>query len=40
MFKDRQFEGIFDDVRIYDRALTQGELLGLAGRTLPVSNGF
>ena len=37
---DRQFEGIFDDVRIYDRALTQGELLGLAGRTLPVSNGF
>jgi hypothetical protein len=36
----RQFEGMLDDVRIYDRALTQGELLGLAGRTSPVSNGF
>jgi hypothetical protein len=37
---DRLFEGMFDDMRIYDRALSQDELLWLAGRTAPVSKGF
>ena len=36
----RQFEGMLDDVRIYNRALSQGELLGLVGRTAPISKGF
>ncbi|HUV62732.1 MAG TPA: LamG-like jellyroll fold domain-containing protein [Sedimentisphaerales bacterium] len=36
----RFLEGMIDDVRIYNRALTQAELLGLTGRTAPVSKGF
>jgi hypothetical protein len=29
------FHGLMDDVRIYDRALSQGEIAWLAGRTKP-----
>ena len=30
------FSGKLDDIRFYNRALNQGEVLGLAGRTEPV----
>jgi len=32
---DRWFPGLLDEVRIYDRALSAGEVAALAGRTLP-----
>ncbi len=32
--------GIIDDVRVYSRALSEGEILGLAGQTLPVTKPF
>jgi hypothetical protein len=34
------FTGSVDDVRIYDRALTDGEVAGLAGRTSPFDKPF
>jgi len=34
------FTGLFDDVRIYDRALTQEEIAWLAGRTKPFDKPF
>ncbi|MBN1505589.1 MAG: hypothetical protein JW955_02015 [Sedimentisphaerales bacterium] len=37
---DRFFHGLIDDVRIYSRALSPGEVAGLAGRTLPVAVAF
>jgi hypothetical protein len=32
--------GLIDDVRIYDRALSEGEVLGRAGRTAPMAKPF
>jgi len=37
---DRSFQGLIDDVRIYDRVLTQEEIAWLAGRTLPFDKPF
>jgi hypothetical protein len=37
---DRFFMGLIDDVRIYDRALTQEEVAWLAGRTKPFDKPF
>ncbi len=37
---DRFFMGLIDDVRIYDRALTQEEVAWLAGRTEPFDKPF
>ncbi len=37
---DRFFMGLIDDVRIYDRALTQEEIAWLAGRAKPFDNPF
>jgi hypothetical protein len=37
---DRYFIGLLDDVRIYDRALTQEEIAWLAGRTKPFDKPF
>ncbi|MHC4683597.1 MAG: LamG-like jellyroll fold domain-containing protein [Planctomycetota bacterium] len=37
---DRFFMGLIDDVRIYDRALTQEEIAWLAGRTKPFDKPF
>jgi len=34
------FTGAVDDVRIYERALTDAEVAGLAGRTMPLDKGF
>jgi len=34
---DNWFEGLIDDVRVYDRALSAGEAAGLAGVTEPIS---
>jgi hypothetical protein len=34
------FGGLMDDVRIYDRVLSDGEVAGLAGRTLPFDKPF
>ncbi|MBP7054036.1 MAG: hypothetical protein KBE65_23755, partial [Phycisphaerae bacterium] len=34
------FSGMIDDVQIYQRALSDGEIAGLAGRTLPIHKGF
>jgi len=34
------FNGLIDDVRIYDRALSEGEILGLTGRTAPMAKPF
>jgi len=34
------FAGAFDDVRIYDRVLSYGEVLGLTGRTAPLYESF
>ena len=31
----RSFEGLIDDLRIYDRALSPEEIAGAAGRTAP-----
>ena len=36
----RFFTGLIDEVMIYDRALTDGELLWLAGRTAPIDKPF
>jgi len=37
---DRLFGGLIDDARIYDRALSYGEIAWLAGRTLPFDKPF
>ena len=34
------FLGALDDVRIFDRALSYGEVAGLAGRTAPIYEPF
>jgi concanavalin A-like lectin/glucanase superfamily protein/F5/8 type C domain-containing protein len=34
------FIGLLDDVRVYDSALSEGEILWLAGRTAPVAKPF
>jgi Concanavalin A-like lectin/glucanases superfamily len=34
------FIGLLDDVRVYDSALSEGEILWLAGRTTPVAKPF
>ncbi len=34
------FIGLIDDVRVYDRALSEGEILWLAGKTKPVARPF
>jgi len=34
------YDGQIDDVRVYSRALTEGEILWLAGKTLPVVKPF
>ncbi|MCF7973027.1 MAG: LamG domain-containing protein, partial [Phycisphaerae bacterium] len=34
------FIGLIDEVRLYDRALSDGEVLSLAGRTSPVDKPF
>ena len=36
----RQLGGLVDDVRIYSRALSEAEVAGLAGRTLPFDKAF
>jgi hypothetical protein len=36
----RHFEGLIDDVRIYNRELTLGEIAWLAGRTAPFEEPF
>jgi hypothetical protein len=37
---ERWLSGLVDDVRIYDRALTQEEIAWLAGRTKPFDKVF
>jgi len=37
---DRPFDGLIDDVRIYDQALSQEEIMWLAGRTKPFDKPF
>ena len=37
---DRPFDGLIDDVRIYDQALSQEEIRWLAGRTKPFDKPF
>lgn len=37
---DRYFQGLIDDVRIYDRALSPAEVAGLAGKTIPYDVSF
>jgi hypothetical protein len=37
---DAYFYGVIDEVRVYDRALSQAEALGLAGRTEPIFKEF
>jgi hypothetical protein len=37
---DRFFNGQIDDVRIYDRALSQEEMAWLGGRTMPFDKPF
>jgi len=32
--------GLIDDVRVYGRALSEGEILWLAGKTVPVAKPF
>jgi len=34
------FDGLIDEVRVHARALTQGEVAGLAGRTVPFDKPF
>jgi concanavalin A-like lectin/glucanase superfamily protein len=36
----KQFIGLLDDVRVYDSALSDGEILWLAGRTMPMAKPF
>ena len=36
----RFFQGLIDDVRIYDRALSAEEIAGMAGKTLPFDKSF
>ncbi len=36
----KTYIGLIDDVRVYDRALSEGELLWLAGQTTPVAKPF
>jgi len=36
----KTYEGLIDDVRIYHRAMTEGEVLGLSGETMPVPKAF
>jgi len=36
----RQLGGLVDDVRIYSRALSEAEVAGMAGRTLPLDKQF
>jgi hypothetical protein len=38
--QERFFNGMIDDVRIYNRALSQAETMGLVGRTAPVYKPF
>jgi hypothetical protein len=38
--QERFFDGLIDEVRIYNRALSQAEAMGLAGRTDPASKPF
>ena len=37
---DDGWDGLIDDIRIYDRALSDAEIAGLAGKTLPFDRGF
>ncbi len=37
---DAYFDGLIDEVRVYDRALSEGEALFLAGITSPVDKPF
>ena len=34
------FSGLIDDVRVYNRALSEAEILWLAGQTAPVAKPF
>jgi hypothetical protein len=34
------YNGLIDDVRVYNKALSDGEILGLAGRTAPMAKPF
>ena len=36
----RFFKGLIDDVRIYDRVLSAGEIAGMAGLTIPYDRSF
>jgi len=36
----KTYIGLLDDVRVYDSALSEGEILWLAGRTAPISKPF
>jgi len=36
----RQLGGLVDDVRIYSRALSEAEVAGMAGRTVPFDKAF
>jgi hypothetical protein len=36
----KTYIGLLDDVRVYDSALSEGEILWLAGRTTPISKPF
>ena len=38
--QERPFTGLVDDVKIYNRSLSQAEVLGMAGRTAPVYKPF
>jgi hypothetical protein len=37
---DDGWDGLIDDIRIYDRVLSEAEIAGLAGRMLPFDRGF
>ena len=37
---NNRFGGVIDDARLYNRAISDGEILGLAGGTEAVSKGF
>jgi len=36
----KTYEGLVDDVRVYHRALSAGEVLGLSGETMPMPKAF
>jgi hypothetical protein len=36
----KTFIGLIDEVRVYNRALSEAEIFGLAGRTIPVAKPF